>query len=43
VKGYRGLYVADASLFPSSNRINPQLTIMALVRRNAREWVKRGA
>jgi len=42
VKGYRGLYVADASLFPSSNRINPQLTIMALVRRNAREWVKRG-
>ena len=42
VYGYRGLAVADASLFPTSNRINPQLTIMALVRRNAREWIARG-
>lgn len=42
VHGYRGLAVADASLFPTSNRINPQLTIMALVRRNAREWIARG-
>ncbi|MCX8072439.1 MAG: GMC family oxidoreductase [Candidatus Binatia bacterium] len=42
VHGYHGLAVADASLFPTSNRINPQLTIMALVRRNARAWVARG-
>lgn len=42
VYGYTGLSVADASLFPTSNRINPQLTIMALVRRNAREWIARG-
>lgn len=42
VYGYRGLAVADASLFPTSNRINPQLTIMALVRRNARQWIARG-
>jgi len=37
--GWQGITVADASLFPTSNKINPQLTIMALVRRGAREWV----
>lgn len=42
VYGYENLAIADASLFPSSNRINPQLTIMALTRRNALEWVRRG-
>lgn len=42
VYGYENLAVADASLFPTSNRINPQLTIMALVRRNALEWIRRG-
>ncbi len=42
VYGYENLAVADASLFPTSNRINPQLTIMALVRRNALHWVKEG-
>jgi choline dehydrogenase-like flavoprotein len=31
-----GLYVADASLFPSSLRVNPMLTVMACARRVAR-------
>lgn len=35
VYGVRGLYVADASIFPTSTRINPQLTIMALATRIA--------
>ena len=30
-----GLYVADASLFPTSLRVNPMITIMALARRIA--------
>lgn len=30
VRGYRGLYVADASLFPASSGVNPMLTIMAI-------------
>jgi len=29
VHGYRNLYVCDASIFPTSVRVNPQLTIMA--------------
>lgn len=33
--GIRGLYVADASIFPTSTRVNPQLTIMALATRIA--------
>ncbi len=33
--GLRGLVVADASLFPSSCKVNPQLTIMALATRIA--------
>jgi len=33
--GVRGLYVADASLFPTSTRVNPQLTIMAFATRIA--------
>lgn len=37
VYGVRGLYVADTSLFPTSNRINPQLTLMAWALRNARK------
>lgn len=35
VHGVPGLYVADASLFPTSTRVNPQLTIMAVATRTA--------
>jgi choline dehydrogenase-like flavoprotein len=31
-----GLYVADASLFPTALGVNPMLTVMALARRVAR-------
>lgn len=37
VHGVEGLYVADASLFPTSSRINPQHTVMALA-----TWIARG-
>ena len=30
VYGYNNLFVADASVFPSSIGVNPQLTVMAL-------------
>lgn len=30
VRGYRNLYVCDASIFPSSVTVNPQLTVMNL-------------
>jgi choline dehydrogenase-like flavoprotein len=30
VFGTRGLYVADASLFPASSGVNPMITVMAL-------------
>lgn len=36
VWGVQGLYVADASAFPSASGVNPMLTIMALARRIAR-------
>ncbi len=35
-----GLYVADASLFPTPVGVNPQETIMALAARNAEQWVE---
>jgi hypothetical protein len=41
VHGVRGLYVADASLFPTSTRVNPQLTIMALATRIATGMARR--
>ena len=39
VWGVRGLYVADASAFPSASGVNPMLTVMALARRAARRMV----
>ena len=36
-----GLYVADASLFPTSLRVNPMLTVMACARRIARDLAAR--
>ena len=35
VWGLRGLYVTDASAFPSASGVNPMLTVMALARRTA--------
>ena len=32
VYGVRGLYVADASLFPASSGVNPMITVMALAK-----------
>jgi len=33
VWGIRGLYVADASVFPSASGVNPMLTVMAIAHR----------
>ena len=41
VHGYPGLVVADASLFPTSSKVNPYLTIMALAERCAERLVTR--
>ena len=35
VHGTPGLWIGDASLFPSSCKVNPQITIMALATRLA--------
>jgi choline dehydrogenase-like flavoprotein len=35
VWGVRGLYITDASAFPSASGVNPMLTTMALARRTA--------
>lgn len=42
VRGVRGLYVADASLFPSCLGVNPQVSIMAFATRIARRIAGRG-
>ncbi|HYV57416.1 MAG TPA: GMC family oxidoreductase [Candidatus Nitrosopolaris sp.] len=42
VRGTHGLYVADASLFPSCVGVNPQVSIMAFATRNARRIVAAG-
>lgn len=41
VRGVRGLWVADASAFPTASGVNPTLTIMALAMRNARRMLAR--
>jgi choline dehydrogenase-like flavoprotein len=41
VHGVRGLFVADASVFPLSSGVNPMLTIMALAHRTASKIVDR--
>jgi len=39
--GRPGLFVADASLFPTPTGLNPMETIVALVMRNARHLIGR--
>jgi choline dehydrogenase-like flavoprotein len=39
--GLENVQVADASLFPTPIGVNPQITIMALATRNARQWLER--
>jgi choline dehydrogenase-like flavoprotein len=41
VHGYRGLYVADGSLFPTSIGVNPMMTIIAMAARVARGLAER--
>ena len=43
VHGVRGLFVADASLFPGPIGINPMETVIALAMRNARHLLERRA
>ena len=41
--GVRGLYIADASIFPSCLGVNPQISIMAFATRTAFHILQRGA
>ncbi|MBI2982788.1 MAG: hypothetical protein HYY42_01130 [Chloroflexi bacterium] len=41
VRGVRGVWVADASAFPTASGVNPTMTIMALAMRNARRMLAR--
>jgi cholesterol oxidase len=36
---YEGLYIADASLIPTSLGVNPSLTISAVALRAVQEWI----
>lgn len=40
VHGHPDIVVADASLFPTSSKVNPYLTIMALAERNAEQLAR---
>jgi choline dehydrogenase-like flavoprotein len=42
VHGTKGLYVADASLFPTSVGVNPMMTVIAFASRIASELAQRG-
>lgn len=42
VHGYENLYVCDASVFPTSIRVHPQLTIMAMADYAWHEFVSKG-
>ena len=37
VWGTEGLYIADASVFPSASGVNPMVTVMAIA-----DWIARG-
>jgi choline dehydrogenase-like flavoprotein len=37
VWGTEGLYVADASVFPSASGVNPMVTVMAIA-----DWIAKG-
>jgi choline dehydrogenase-like flavoprotein len=42
VRGARGLWLTDASVFPSASGVNPALTVMALARRTAERMLATG-
>jgi len=39
VWGVRGIFVTDASAFPSASGVNPMMTVMALARRTAQRML----
>ena len=41
VRGVHGVWVADASAFPTASGVNPTMTIMALAMRSARRMLAR--
>ena len=41
VRGVDGLYVTDASAFPTASGVNPMLSVMALARRTAERMAAR--
>jgi choline dehydrogenase-like flavoprotein len=43
VKGVQGLYVNDASMLPDATGVSPQMTIMAVTRRNLTRFLENHA